>query len=229
MIICGWDISTSAIGVCVRNDDGSTLEFGVIYPIGSTHVEKHRSAAAQVINFCKRICPSASHYVEERLGGFTGGMTTKQTLMALSAMNAVCSFVLADFGPVTHIPPITTKRITGLKVPKGGDKKIEVIRLVRSREPSFPYAETAAGNYVRGTDDMADAWLLAEAGLKITRGEASIGQQKQDKGIRGKARPGKGDLPKKGGVRISMPRKPRKGMLECPAGKDSPMGESEHR
>lgn len=208
-MIVGWDISTSAIGVCVRDADGKTLEFGVIYPVGATHAQKHRSAASQVSNFCKRVCPQASHYVEERLGGFTGGMTTKQTLMALAAMNAVVSFVLADFGPVIHIPPITTKRITGLKVPKGGDKKIEVIGLVRSREPSFPYAETAAGNYVKGTDDMADAWLLAEAGLKITRGEASIGQPKQIKGGNRKARSRKGDGSKEGGVRIPVPRKAR--------------------
>lgn len=226
MTIVGWDISTSAIGVCVREDAGRTLEFGVIYPVGATHALKHRNAAAQVVNFCKRVCPVAVHYVEERLGGFTGGMTTKQTLMALASMNAVISFVLADFGTVVHVPPITTKRITGLKVPKGGDKKVEVIGLVRSREPSFPYAETAAGNYVRGTDDMADAWLLAEAGLRVSRGEASLGQSKQDKGARGKARARKGDVPKEGRVRVPVPRKGRRAVLERPAGEGPPVGES---
>lgn len=227
MTICGWDISTSAIGVCVRDDSGKTLEFGVIYPVGTTHAAKHRNAASQVASFCKRVCPVAVHYVEERLGGFTGGMTTKQTLMALAAMNAVCSFVLADFGPVVHVPPITTKRITGLKVPKGGDKKTEVIRLVRSQEPSFPYAETAARNYVRGTDDMADAWLLAEAGLRISRGEASIGQPRKAKGDRKKARARKGDGPKEGRVRVHVPRKARgEAVLERTAGEGPPVGES---
>lgn len=229
-MIVGWDISTSAIGICVREDDDSKpTEFGVIYPVGATHAEKHRSAAAQVSNFCKRVCPNAVHYVEERLGGFTGGMTTKQTLMALAAMNAVVSFILADFGPVTHIAPITTKRIAGLKVPKGGDKKVEVIKLVRSREPSFPYAETAAGNYVKGTDDMADAWLLAEAGLKIARGEASIGQPKQAKGTRGKAGTRKGDGPKEGRVRLPVPRKARgEAVHERAAGEGPPVGEPGH-
>ncbi len=229
MLLVGWDISTSAIGVCVRSDDGTTIEFGVIYPVGSTHAEKHVNAAAQVRNFCKRVCPVASHYVEERLGGFTGGMTTKQTLMVLAAMNAVVSFVLADFGPVVHIAPITTKRITGLVVPKGGDKKVEVIRLVRSREPSFPYFETTGGNYVRGTDDMADAWLLSEAGLRISRGEAAIGPKKKAESDRGKARPGKGDVPKERGVRVHVPRKARKPVLERPTREGPPVGEPRDR
>src|SRR6185503_545664 len=100
------------------------------------------------------------------------------TLMSLAAMNAVVSYILGLHGSVVHIAPISAKRIVGLSVPKGGDKKAEVIRLVRSREPSFPYSETKAGNYVKGTDDMADAWLNSEAGLRLIRGEAEIGQSK---------------------------------------------------
>lgn len=198
MTICGWDISTSAIGVCVREDDGRTREFGVIYPVGLTHAQKHRNAAGQIISFCKRVCPQASHYVEERLGGFTGGMTTRQTLMALAAMNAVASFILADFGTVTHVTPIAAKRIAGLIVPKGGDKKQAVIGLVRSREPSFPYAETAHGNPVRGTDDMADAWLLSEAGRLLQSGQASLGHKSKASGGKTKARRAKAGSPKEG-------------------------------
>lgn len=188
-MIVGWDISTSAIGVCVKRDDGSTVKFDVIYPVGSTHLEKHRDATRKVRQFLdENGIVDATHFVEERLGGFTGGLTTKQTLMVLAAMNAVISLTLSDHGPVTFIAPVTTKRITGLIVPKGGNKKLEVVKLARSREPSFPYAETKAGNYVKGTDDMADAWLLAEAGLAIIKGEASIGRPKKARRGKGKAR-----------------------------------------
>lgn len=212
-MIVGWDVSTSAIGICVRDDLGKVLEFGVIYPKGESHREKHIDAAAQVVNFCKRVCPTADHFVEERLGGFTGGLTTKQTLMALAAMNAVVSFILHDFGTVTHIPVVTVNRITGFKKPKDSDRKVEVIKFVRQLEPSLPYAETAAGNYVRGTDDMADAWMLAEAGTRVKRGEASIGQQKKAAGRKGKARGAEGDGKEEGGVRVPVPRKARKRRL----------------
>lgn len=187
-MIVGWDVSTSAIGICVRDDSGGLIEFGVIYPKGLTHREKHINAAAQVVNFCKRVCPKATHFVEERLGGFTGGLTTKQTLMALAAMNAVVSFVLSDFGTVSHIPVVSVNRIVGFKKPKDTDRKVEVIKLVRSREPTFPYRETPAGNYAQGVDDMADAWMLAEAGLKVTKGEASIGQPKKAPSRKSKTR-----------------------------------------
>lgn len=185
-MIVGWDVSTSAIGICVRDDDGKHLEFGVIYPKGATHREKHINAAAQVVSFCKRLCPKADHFVEERLGGFTGGLTTKQTLMALAAMNAVVSFVLSEFGSVSHIPVVSVNRIVGFKKPKDSDRKVEVIKLVRSREPTFPYRETPAGKYAQGVDDMADAWMLAEAGSKVLKGEASIGQPKKASGRKGK-------------------------------------------
>lgn len=225
-MIVGWDVSTSAIGICVRNDDGKLVEFGVIYPKGATHRDKHRNAAAQVIQFCKRVCPKADHFVEERLGGFTGGLTTKQTLMALAAMNAVVSFVLSDFGTVTHLPVVTVNRIVGFKKPKDSDRKVEVIKLVRSREPSLPYAETAAGNYVTGTDDMADAWMLAEAGTRVLRGEASIGQPKKAPGRKGKARGAEGDRSEEGRVRVRVPRTPRKrGVPELPPGEGEALGQ----
>lgn len=204
-MIVGWDVSTSAIGICVRDDDGKVIEFGVIYPEGETHAAKHRSAAAQVVNFCKRVCPDARHFVEERLGGFTGGLTTKQTLMALAAINAVVSFVLAEFGPVTHIAPVTVNRITGFKKPKGVERKPEVVKFVRSRESSFPYRETTAGNLAKGVSDMADAWMLAEAGTKISKGVASIGQPKKAAGSDRKARPPKARGKAKGGVRVPVP------------------------
>lgn len=204
-MIVGWDISTSAIGICVKDDEGKTVEFGVIYPAGATMFEKQKNAAGQVVSFCKRVCPKAQHFVEDRLGGFTGGRTSSQTLMALAAMNAVVSFVLSEFGSVTHIPPVTVNRIMGFKKPKGAERKPLVVKLVRSREPSFPYRETAGGNYVKGTDDMADAWMLAEAGGRITRGEASIGQPKKASGGERKARTAKGKREPQGGVGIPVP------------------------
>ena len=225
-MIVGWDVSTSAIGICVRNDEGKLVEFGVIYPKGETHREKHINAAAQVVNFCKRVCPKADHFVEERLGGFTGGLTTKQTLMALAAMNAVVSFILSDFGSVTHLPIASVNRITGFKKPKDADRKVEVIKLVRSREPLLPYSETAAGNYVKGTDDMADAWMLAEAGTKVLRGEASIGQPKKAPGRKGKARGAKGDGNEEGRVRVRVSRKARDGRVpERKEGEGQALGE----
>jgi hypothetical protein len=192
MIVIGWDVSTSAIGICVKRDGKPNL-YHVIFPEGKTHLEKHRSATEQIKEWLAEsddwgpVVPT--HIVEDRLGGFSG-MTTKQTLMALAAMNAVVSMTLSYTGKVIHIPPVTTKRITGLFVDKenGEDKKIAVVKLARSSDPNFPYKEKKApkkkptGKYypwIVGVDDMADAWLLAEAGTLVLQGKASVGPAKK--------------------------------------------------
>src|SRR5574337_813131 len=189
-MIIGWDVSTSAIGVCAKTDEGEVVVFHVIFPKGETHFEKYRSAVDQIDGFLSQYVATEeliTHVVEERLGGFTGGQTSKQTLMALAAVNAVVSHHLTRTGKVVHLAPVTTKRITGLQKEPGEGKEEAVVRLARSAEPSFPYKETKSGNWVKGTDDMADAWLLAEAWLRVTQGKATLGQQKKAKGRERKA------------------------------------------
>lgn len=110
--------------------------------------------------------------------------------MALAAMNAVVSHHLSLYGEIMYLAPVTTKRIMGLKdsTLPGEDKKETVVRLARSSCPSFPYKEkekrvaqtkNKVYPWVVGTDDMADAWLLAEAGLRVLRGEATIKSGKE--------------------------------------------------
>jgi hypothetical protein len=208
-MLIGWDVSTSAIGVCVKDDAGKTLLFHVIFPAGDTHLEKYRSAVDQIDGFLSHYVGSGepiTHVVEERLGGFTGGMTSKQTLMTLAAMNAVTAFHLSSTGRVTYLAPVTTKRIMGLKKDPGEDKKAAVVRLARSAEPTFPYRETKAGNYAKGIDDMADAWLLAEAWLRVIRGEATVGQKRKAGRGRGKAGPAEVRGPGQGRVRLPVPK-----------------------
>jgi hypothetical protein len=198
MVIVGWDVSTSAIGICVKREGLPNL-YHVIFPKGTTHLEKHRDAYWKVHEWIEQLClfHGASgpfhHFVEDRLGGFSG-VTTKQTLMALAAMNAVVSLSLSGSGVVTHIPPVTTKRIMELKVDKdvGEDKKQAVVKLARSSDPSFPYQSNKTGKgdhpWKKGVDDMADAWLLAEAGAKVLKGEAEIGPKKKTRGGKKKTR-----------------------------------------
>lgn len=193
MIIIGWDVSTAAIGICIKTKENRSV-YHVLFPIGKTHLQKHRNALVQIKNFMASVVhqghPEIAHFVEDRLDGFTGGLTTKHTLMVLAAMNAVVSCALSDYGSVTHIGPNTAKRIMGLKVDKdaGETKKEAVIKLARSADPHFPYRATKAGKFAKGVDDMADAWLLAEAGSKVLSGEASIGPAKKAVGGKGKAR-----------------------------------------
>lgn len=219
-ILIGWDISTSAIGICVRRE-GSDDEFHAIFPKGDTPLEKWRSASQQVEKFMDGIdhLVQISHIVEQRLGGFTGGLTTKQTLMALAAMNAVVSTVISHYGKITYILPVTAKALTKFKSKQlpNEDKKETVVRLARLACPAFPYKEKKLSGkptkgktypWVNGVDDMADAWLLVEA-YRALEGKAS-GQPEKARSGKGEARGTEGDVTSQGGVRIPVPGKARK-------------------
>lgn len=211
-LLIGWDVSTAAIGVCVRTaPDGEIHKLDVLFPKGKTHQEKHRDAAKQIRKFMWDLTTDidgwepkeTTHIIEQCLGGFTGGMSSAQTKMALAAMNAVTTFVLTDdWGTAIHILPVTTKAITGLKILPEEEshkqpKKAAVIRMMRTAIPEFPYQETLGGNWVNGTDDMADAWLLTVAGGKILTGQSKLpipkkrGRKNKDKGDREATRKGK--------------------------------------
>lgn len=190
MVIIGWDISTAAIGICIKYPDKT--EFKVLFPEGDTQLEKWRSAIEQVRNFMmfhQRHDGGVHHVVEQRLGGFTGGLTTKQTLMALAAMNAVVSTELSNSGEITYILPVTAKALTKFKEKQleGEDKKETVVRLARLACQTFPYKEKKSSGkiksgknktypWVKGVDDMADAWLLVEA-YQVQKEKASSGSQ----------------------------------------------------
>lgn len=200
--VIGWDISTAAIGICVRQE-GKDDWFHVIFPKGETSLEKWKSAQRQAFDFVNDNFTSNDcfmHVVEQRLGGFTGGLTTKQTLMALAAMNAVVSTAISHFGEIEYMLPVTAKALTGFKKKQleGEDKKETVVRLAKSECPAFPYKEKKSSGkaktgknktypWVKGTDDMADAWLLVEA-YTVQKEKASIGQPKKASGRKGKAR-----------------------------------------
>lgn len=210
MVTIGWDVSTAAIGICVKKE-GKEREFHVIFPKGDTALEKWKSASYDVKEFMDSwLCRNGdvgtvTHIVEQRLGGFTGGMTTKQTLMALAAMNAVVSVALSRTGEITYILPVTAKALTKFKEKQkdGEDKKETVVRLAKAACPGFPYKEKKSSGkpkkgkgktypWVKGVDDMADAWLLVEA-YQAQKDKASSEQSKKAASGKGKARRAKAD------------------------------------
>lgn len=212
MVVIGWDVSTAAIGICVKRE-GKEHEFHVIFPKGDTALAKWRDARQQVEYFMEAFDDDddsvnrhkVQHVIEQRLGGFTGGLTTKQTLMALAAMNAVVSTELSYSGEIEYILPVTAKALTKFKEKQkdGEDKKETVVRLAKAACPGFPYKEKKVSGkpkkgkgktypWVKGVDDMADAWLLVEA-FQAQKDKASSEQSKKAASGKGKARRAKAD------------------------------------
>ncbi len=209
-LVIGWDISTAIIGVCVMDfESGKSIEYRALRVIGDTMLEKYASAETLIIGVLQALDMTKDwhHIIEDRLGGFSAGKTMQQTIMKLAQVNAVASHIINRFGSgtVTYLHPSTAKRIAGLKVPKGGDKKLEAIKLVRSLDGDFPYTQTKAGNPAVGVNDMADAWLLATSGRKLLRGEATVGEGKKAGGGHRKAGGTEAKVPIERRVRLRLP------------------------
>ena len=175
-MIYGWDISTSIIGLSTFDDDGKFLYNGHLdlrdFEGQLAKADEFKKWAEAVIDPTQA---QTFHFVEERLGGFSGGRTSAQVLMKLAQFNAICSYILWTHNPgphrqITYLHPSTWKAIMkreGLLIPKGSDKKKEItLEFVKRKEPSFAIDFNKNGNPHPWNYDSADAWCLGRAGWR---------------------------------------------------------------
>lgn len=210
MLVFGWDVSTAVVGCCLMDSEDLSVLRMERFILKGTHYDRYEqitSIVAEVHGRWIEDAPLGSfvHYVEAPLANFTHGRTNKDTLMKLAAVNAVVSWKLVQWSRpdcLVHIPPVTAKRICGLKVPKGGDKKSAAMDFVASVCPDFKVTRTKKGNPVRGTDDMADAYLLARSGCLLVRGEATF--EPSAKARRAAKGPGRPTPRKRGRARVQL-------------------------
>lgn len=173
IVFWGWDISTSIIGVSVLYDDGDPFKFFMIdLRKSKTMLEKYDVVAERVRQLLDyEVDDWSYHFIEDRLAGFTRGFTNQNTLLKLAQMNAVVTYILSQHertDGIEHIAPVTAKKLVGLKVPKGGDKKTIAIEFARSSCAMFPYELKKGGKTPKdGVADMADAYVIARAGFLL--------------------------------------------------------------
>lgn len=186
MVYYGFDISTSIVGVAKFNENGEFL--------GSDYIDLRKTEGmlekgAEFNVWVRTRIPDGpcTFFVEERLGGFSGGRTSAQVLMKLGAFNAVCSYILyaaapGNFRAVLHLHPSTwkaTMKHYGLIIPKGAENKKELtVEFVKRKEPKF--AEfiqqnlNKNGNPQPWVTDCADAYCIGKAGYtKVCKENAS--------------------------------------------------------
>ena len=99
---------------------------------------------------------------------FSGGKTTAATMSKLQRFNGmVCYMVYKLFGYEAELIAANKARgAVGLKVKRGENTKKKVIQWVKEKYPKdFVFEMTRHGNPKPGTDDKADAVIVALAGL----------------------------------------------------------------
>ena len=181
-MILGLDISTTIVGVALLNDEGKLI------------VSSHWDISKQETLFEKAEMVGSllwelktEHkiekvFIETALKKFFPGKSRADTIIKLAKFNGIVSWICFDtFGDApTFINVNTARSLYGLSFPrgtKGPQRKKMVIEAVKDKEKTAFTFEMARGgkNYKKGTDDRADAVVIARAGEFLLRNQNNDG------------------------------------------------------
>ena len=169
MIILGLDISSSRIGFCLINEKEDLLLVDEIKLKSSMSLEDRADIFKQKMQIIKEHSEVDYVFIEQPFMAFSGGKTTAATMAKLQRFNGMCSYVVHDlFGSsATQLQTNKARGLVGLKIKRGDNTKLRVIEWVSNKYPKeFIVEYTKHGNPKPGTDDKADAVVIANAGLK---------------------------------------------------------------
>ena len=182
-MILGLDISTSIVGIAVINPE--TKELVVSEHIDLTKIDSVFSKAELVGAELWRI--SNTHdienlFIETALMRFIPGRSRADTIVKLAKFNGIVSWICYDtFGlKPTYLNVNTARSLYGLSFPRGTKgpqrKKMVVEAVIEKEKTAFKYEMARGGkNYKKGTDDRADAVVIARAGEFLLRNENNEG------------------------------------------------------
>ena len=170
-MILGLDVSTSKIGIAVMDYDKKIVSSDLIKFKTETSLEERAKLFENKLIKLKKHYPIMEVFVEEPFIAFGGGKTTAHTMAKLQRFNGMCCYsVFSIFESLPIMVNVRTARNKlGIKIPKGtkqNETKKYIIEYVQNNHAEFIYGVTAHGNPVPGTDDKADAIVIALYGLE---------------------------------------------------------------
>ena len=182
-MILGLDISTSIVGVAIVNPE--TKELVVSEHIDLTKIDSVFSKAELVGAELWQIGNNHAIkdlFIETALMKFIPGRSKADTIVKLAKFNGIVSWMCYDtFGlnPV-YLNVNTARSLYGLSFPRGTKgpkrKKMVVESVIEKEKTAFTYEMARGGkNYKKGTDDRADAVVIARAGEFLLRNENNEG------------------------------------------------------
>jgi|TARA_B100000282_G_scaffold111317_1_gene78870 Holliday junction resolvasome RuvABC endonuclease subunit len=168
-MILGLDISTSRIGYSIIDYNKKLIIHNVI-KFKPLQLEDRAEIFYQFLTDIKKQYKIKDIFIEQPFMMFSGGKTTAMTMSKLQRFNGMCSFAVRrifNLNP-TLIAANKARGLVGLKIKRGEDTKKKIIEWVEKKYPKdFIVELTNYGNPRPGTDDKADAIVIALAGLEI--------------------------------------------------------------
>ena len=181
-MILGLDISTTIVGVALINDEGNLIVSNHWDISKQESLFEKAEMVGSLLWELKTEHKIEKVFIETALKKFFPGKSRADTIIKLAKFNGIVSWLCFDtFGEApTFINVNTARTLYGLSFPrgtKGPQRKKMVIEAVKEKEKTAFTFEMARGgkNYKKGTDDRADAVVIARAGEFLLKNEDNKG------------------------------------------------------
>ena len=170
-MILGLDISTSITGFCILDGEGEIIRATV----WDTRNKNKFGSFFEKIQFVKEGLqeikaqyPIQKVYIEKPFMFFGSGGSTAKTMAALQKFNGTVSWICYEiFGQEpTYFTAQQARKLNEIKIQKGEDTKRQILKWVLDKCPDFSVEYTHKGNPRPKYFDIADAIVIAKAGLK---------------------------------------------------------------
>jgi len=180
-MILGLDISTSVVGVAILDERKLIL---------SHHwdISKEDTLFSKAENIGSELWQIRNNYniehvfIETALKKFIPGRSRADTIMKLAKFNGIVSWMCYDSFELepTYINVNSARSLYGLSFPRGTKgpkrKKMVIEAVIEKEKSAFKYEMARGGkNFKRGTDDRADAIVIARAGEFLLRNKDNEG------------------------------------------------------
>lgn len=171
--ILGLDISTTKIGIAVIDANDKLIHSDLIKFKSELPLEDRASIFESIMRKVEKKYNPLYVFVEKPAINFRSG-STAHVMAKLQRFNGMCSYACRKtFRENPELIDVRqARKALGIKVPRGkGTKSLAkrvVIDYVKERfNEGFCYNLTYKGNPQPGTDDRADAVVIALGGIKI--------------------------------------------------------------
>ena len=182
-MILGLDISTTMVGVAIIDPNSKNLVHCEGWDISKcqTMFDKAEFIGANLYTI-RSEHNIENVFVETALKRFLPGKSRADTIIKLAKFNGVVSWLCYEcfeFSP-TYVNVNTARTLYGLSFPRGTKgpqrKKMVIEAVIEKEKTAFKYEMARGGkNYKKGTDDKADAVVIARAGEFILRNKDNKG------------------------------------------------------
>jgi hypothetical protein len=182
-MILGLDISTTMVGVAVINPETRELVKSIQWDISKLDDLFIKSELIGAELYALRSLYNIEHvFIETALKKFLPGRSRADTLIKLAKFNGIVSWLCFECfnNKPTYINVNTARSLYGLSFPRGTKgpqrKRLVIEAVIEKEKTAFKYEMARGGkNYKRGTDDRADAIVIARAGEFLLRNENNEG------------------------------------------------------